>query len=40
MNQNENILGKWIKIKLSLCSKKYPDELEFTKNGIYSGSKG
>jgi hypothetical protein len=40
MNQNKNIIGKWIKIKLSFCGEKYPDELNFLKNGIYSGSKG
>src|SRR5215218_2433694 len=32
-----NILGNWTKLKGSNCSEKYPDRIEFKKNGIYQG---
>jgi hypothetical protein len=33
------LIGKWIKITKSKCSKIYPDKLEFRKNGIYLGKR-
>jgi hypothetical protein len=30
-----NIIGHWTKLNVDDCGKKYPDKIEFRKNGIY-----
>ena len=32
-----NIIGHWVKISDSPCSQKYPDQLQFKKDGFYFG---
>jgi len=40
VSQIEGLVGKWSKLERTSCNEKYPDILEFMKNGLYSGSKG